>query len=46
MILAFIEKHAAYISALKNGALRRNWVTTIVIEPGQRFRQIKRNTFR
>ncbi len=26
MILAFIEKHAAYISALKDGALRRNWV--------------------
>ena len=24
MILAFIEKHAAYISALKDGALRRN----------------------
>lgn len=26
MILTFIEKHAAYISALKDGALRRNWV--------------------
>ena len=29
MILAFIEKHAAYISALKDGALRRNWVTAV-----------------
>ena len=28
MILAFIEKHAAYISALKDEALRRNWVKT------------------
>ena len=26
MILAFIDKHAAYISALKDEALRRNWV--------------------
>ena len=29
-ILAFIEKHAAYISALKDGALRRNWVISLI----------------
>ena len=31
MILAFIEKHAAYISAL-NGALRRNWVRPAITQ--------------
>ena len=34
MILAFIEKHAAYISALKDEALRRNWVTVDKIPDG------------
>ena len=29
MILAFIEKHTAYISALKDGALRLNWVKLV-----------------
>ena len=28
MILAFIEKHAAYISALKDEDISRNWVMT------------------
>ena len=43
MILAFIEKHAAYISALKDGALRRNWVKVFVSTPVA-FRVSRRNS--
>ncbi len=35
MILAFIKKHAAYISAINGGALRRRWVNhfkTVVVD--------------
>ena len=45
MILAFIEKYAAYISALKDGALRRNLVKRSDVH-AVCIRSVKRRTMK